>query len=38
VLFDGYGPAHPPFSYHIQFLKEAFESRDPNIWIPKPGN
>ena len=38
LLFDSYGPAHPPFQYHYEFLKEALETRDPNFWIPKPGN
>jgi hypothetical protein len=38
TLFDEYGPAHPPFHYHIQFLREAIESRDPSLWVPRPGN
>jgi hypothetical protein len=38
TLFDEYGPAHPPFQYQIQFLREAIESRDPALWIPRPGN
>ncbi len=38
VFFDGYGPQHPPFTYHVQFLLEAIDTRDPNLWIPRPGN
>jgi hypothetical protein len=38
IFFDNYGPAHPPFVYQLQFLREAVETRDPNIWIPEPGN
>jgi len=38
TLFDEYGPAHPPFQYQIQFLREAISSRDPALWLPRPGN
>jgi hypothetical protein len=38
TFFDEYGPEHPPFRYHIQFLMEAIETRDPSVWVPKPGN
>jgi hypothetical protein len=38
MLFDGYGPAHPPFTYQIQFLREAIRDRNPDIWVPRVGN
>jgi hypothetical protein len=38
ILFDGYGPSHPPFVYQIQFFREAIQSPDRALWIPEPGN
>jgi hypothetical protein len=38
ILFDGYGPQHPPFQYPIQFLLDVIQSGDWSLWVPKPGN
>jgi hypothetical protein len=38
VFFDGYGAAHPPFLWHITFLRDFFRTWDWSMWIPVVGN
>ncbi len=37
MLFDAYGPAHPPFVQQISFLIDAVRAPNRNLWIPGPG-
>jgi hypothetical protein len=36
-FFDWYGPNHPPFSYGIQFLRDAIRAPDRSLWMPGAG-
>lgn len=38
VFFDGYHPAHPPFSDQIEVIINGLESGDFQDWIPRQGN
>lgn len=38
VFFDGYGAAHPPFLWHVTFLRDFFRTWDWSMWLPVVGN
>jgi hypothetical protein len=38
VFFDGYGAAHPPFVWHVTFLRDFFRTWDWSMWLPIVGN
>jgi hypothetical protein len=38
VFFDGYGAAHPPFVWHVTFLRDFFRTWDWSMGLPIVGN